>query len=233
MSKSGRQKKKPPIEASDDEFTFTFSYPSSSSSGLARQGEKKGHPQTPEKEKEKEKEKENQKPAKKTTKPTTTTDSIPSIPFPPLSPKQHLQKALESLKQTYKGLEKEGKEEEKNQVRQLWYYTQNILAGETPFIPGREQAEIALRGLVEEVKALQKEVAPIKETYAERLKKNLPSSLSSLSSLLLPSLTPSPSNRSSTSTRSKKKQLQERKLVLITDEKDQLLDTFSIRNKVN
>jgi len=114
MPKFGRPKKKPPIKASNNESTFTFSYPSFFSSGLARQGEKKGHPQTPKKEKEKEKEKENQKPAKKTTKPTTTTDSIPSIPFPPLSPKQHLQKALESLKQTYKGLEKEGKEEEKN-----------------------------------------------------------------------------------------------------------------------
>jgi len=69
-------------------------------------------------------------------------------------------------------------------------------------------------------------VAPTKETYAERLKKDLPS-LSLLPSSSLPSPTPS------TSTRSKKKQLQERKLVLITDEKDQSLDTFSIRNKVN
>ncbi len=79
-------------------------------------------------------------------------------------------------------------------------------------------------------------MAPIKETYVERLKKGLPSSPSLPSSLLSP--TPSPSSRvtsipSSTSTRSKKKQLQERKLVLITDQKDQPLDTFSIRNKVN
>jgi hypothetical protein len=81
-------------------------------------------------------------------------------------------------------------------------------------------------------------VAPIKETYAERLKKGLPSS-SSLPSLSLS--TPPSSSRvasstpssTSTSTRSKKKQLQERKLVLITDEKDQFLDIFSIRNKVN
>src|SRR6266700_1399852 len=66
-TKSGRPKKKPPIEASDDKSTFTFSFPSSSSSsGLVRQGERREHPQTPEKEKEKEKE--NQKPAKKTTK---------------------------------------------------------------------------------------------------------------------------------------------------------------------
>ena len=77
-------------------------------------------------------------------------------------------------------------------------------------------------------------MAPTKENYAERLKKDLPSS-SSLPSSLLPPLpsTSSPSSRSSTSTRSKKKQLQERKLVLITDEKDQPLDTFSIRNKIN
>ena len=90
---------------------------------------------------------------------------------------------------------------------------------------------------MEEVRALRKEVAPIKETYAERLRKGLPSS-SSPPPLLLPSATPSPSSRvtsapSSTSTRSKKKQLQERRLVLITDEKDQPLDTFSIWNKVN
>jgi hypothetical protein len=83
-------------------------------------------------------------------------------------------------------------------------------------------------------------VAPIKETYAERLKKDLSSSpsLPPSSSVLS---TPSPSSRvtsstpssSSTSTRSRKKQLQERRLVLITDQKDQPLDTFSIRNKVN
>jgi hypothetical protein len=77
-------------------------------------------------------------------------------------------------------------------------------------------------------------VAPTKETYAERLKKDLPPSSSLPSSLSpTPPSAPSPSSRSSTSTRSKKKQLQERKLVLITDEKDQPLDTFSIRNKVN
>ncbi len=63
-----------------------------------------------------------------------------------------------------------------------------------------------LNGLAEEVRALRKEVAPTKETYAERLKRDLPSS-SSLPSLLSPSPTPSPFSRSSTSTRSKKKQL--------------------------
>ena len=150
---------------------------------------------------------------KKTTKQMTFTAGIPSISFPPLSPKQHLQKALESLTQAYKGLEEEKKEEEKEQVKQLEDYTRSILVGENPFIKGKEKAKDVLQGLVEEVRALRKEVAPTKETYAERLKKNLPSS-SSLPSLPLPSPTPS------TSTRSKKKQLQERKLVLIIDQKD-------------
>ena len=75
----------------------------------------------------------------------------------------------------------------------------------------KKAAEDILKGLVEEVRALRKEVAPIKETYAERLGKGLPSS-SSPPPLLSPSTTPSPSSRvtsapSSTSTRSKKKQL--------------------------
>ena len=106
------------------------------------------------------------------------------------------------------------------------YYTRSILLGENPFAKEEEEkAKDILKGLVEEVRALRKEVAPTKETYVERLKKDLPTSSP------LPSSLPSPTP--STSTRSKKKQLQERKLVLITDEKDQPLDTFSIRNKVN
>jgi hypothetical protein len=121
------------------------------------------------------------------------------------------------------------------------YYTQSILLGGNPFIQKEEEEKEkkktndVLKGLVKEVRALYKEVAPTKETYAERLKKDPPSSSSLPSSLPPPPPppTPSPSSRSSTSTRSKKKQLQERKLVLITDEKDQPLDTFSIRNKVN
>ena len=43
------------------------------------------------------------------------TAGIPSISFPPLSPKQYLQKALESLTQAYKGLEEEEEEEEKKE----------------------------------------------------------------------------------------------------------------------
>ena len=156
----------------------------------------------------------------------TFTAGIPSISFPPLSPEQHLQKALESLTQAYKGLEEEEEEEKKEQVKQLEDYTRSILAGENPFIKGKENTKEVLKGLVEEVRALRKEVAPTKETYAERLKKDLPTS-SSLPSSSLPSPTPS------TSTRSKKKQLQERKLVLVTDQKDQPLDIFSLRNKVN
>ena len=68
-----------------------------------------------------------------------------------------------------------------------------------------------LKGLVEEVRALRKEVVPIKETYAERLRKGLPSS-SSPPPLLSLSATPSPSSRvtsvpNPTSIKSKKKQL--------------------------
>ena len=78
-------------------------------------------------------------------------------------------------------------------------YTQNILIGKNPFAKEEEEEETrdVLKGLVKEVRALRKEVASTKETYAERLKKDLPS----LHSLLLPSPTPP------TSTRSKKKQL--------------------------
>ncbi|OCK96334.1 uncharacterized protein K441DRAFT_656918, partial [Cenococcum geophilum 1.58] len=87
-------------------------------------------------------------------------------------------------------------------------YTRSILVGENPFIQGKEKANNVLKGLVEEVRALRKEVAPTKETYAERLKKGLPSSSSLPFSLSPPpSSTPFPSSRSSTSTRSKKKQL--------------------------
>src|SRR6266478_1785761 len=117
-------------------------------------------------------EKENQKPAKKTIKPTTTTDSTDDIPSYSISPEQYLHFALESLTKAYTGLE----EEEKKKTNDI------------------------LKGLVEEVRALRKEVAPTKETYAERLKKD-PTSSSSLPSSSLLSPTPS------TSTRSKKKQL--------------------------
>ena len=44
------------------------------------------------------------------------TANIPKISFPPLSPEQYLQKALESLTQAYKGL-KEEEQEKKEQVK--------------------------------------------------------------------------------------------------------------------
>jgi len=207
MPKPGRPKKKPPIETSDDDESIgetpierngnKFLFSSSFLSPPTKKGEKREHPQTSP-------EKEHQKPAKKTIKPTTTTDSIPSISFPSLSPEQYLQKALESLTQAYKGLEEK---EKKEQVKQLEDYTRSILVGENPFIQGKEKAGDVLKGLVEEVRALRKEVAPIKETYAERLKRDLLSSSSLPSLLPSSSSTPSPFSRSSTSTRSKKKQL--------------------------
>jgi len=194
MPRPGRPKKKPPIEISDNESisTSTFSRPSPSP-GLFGTGEKRGHPQSST-------EKENQKPTKKTTKMMTFTAGIHSISFSPLSPEQHLQKALDSLTQAYKGLEEEEEEDKKEQVKQLEDYTRSVLVGENPFIKGKEKTKDVLEGLVEEVRALYKEVAPTKETYAERLKKDLPTS-SSLPSSSLPFPTPS------TSTRSKKKQL--------------------------
>jgi len=217
MPRPNRSKKKPPIEISDEDSTSTFSPPSPSPS-LFRIGEKRGHPQSSP-------EKENQKPAKKIIKPTITDSTANTGPFS-FSPEQHLSFALESLTQAYIGLEQEEeKEEKKEQVKQLVYYTRSILLGENPFIQEEEEEEEeeekenandVLKGLVEEIRALRKEVAPIKETYAERLKKDLPSSSSSLPYSSLPS----PTTSTSTSTRSKKKQLQERKLVLITDEKD-------------
>ena len=78
MLKTNKSKKKPPIEISDKESTFTFS-PPLPTPGLFRIGEKRGYPRSsPEKEKE--------KPIKKITKITTTTNSIPSVSFPPISP---------------------------------------------------------------------------------------------------------------------------------------------------
>ena len=130
---------------------------------------------------------------------------MPGIPSFSFSPEQYLYKALESLVQAFKRLEEE--EEKQEQVGYLVDHTQSILEGGNPFTTEEEEeARDVLKGLVEEVRALRKEVAPIKETYAERLKKDLPPSSSSLPSLSPPS-TPSPSSRSSTSTRSKKKQL--------------------------
>ena len=163
-------------------------------------------------------------------KPTTA-----RIPTSTLSPKYHLQRALENLNQAYIGLKEE---ENKEEVRLLGDYVQSILVGENPFIKERERKERdVLKGLVEEVKALRKEVAPrAPKSYAEKLKQGLSSSTSAPPPPPPPSSFPSTSTADSskpTSTRGKKKQLQERRLVLVIDQKDQPLDIFSIRNRVN
>src|SRR6266702_8403497 len=98
-------KERPPTETNSNDPSFTFSFPAP--------GEKRGHPQSsPENENQNQNQNQNQKPAKKTTKLMPITASIPNIHFPPLSPEQHLQKALESLTQAYKGLEEEEKKEQ-------------------------------------------------------------------------------------------------------------------------
>ena len=95
MPRPTRPKKKPSIEISDDNESigetpierndnrFLFSSSFLSPPSLSKKGKKREHPQTSP-------EKENQKPVKK--KLITTTDGTPStpIPFPPLSPEQHL-----------------------------------------------------------------------------------------------------------------------------------------------
>ena len=145
------------------------------------------------------------------------------------------------------GLERE---ESKEQIKQIKDDIQRIIVGESPSIKEKEtekQETEILKELVEEIRALRKEVAP--KTYAEKLKKGLssstyapPSSSSSSSSLPPTSLLPPTSKEATsstastttpTSTRGKKKQLQERRLVLVTDQKDQPLDIFSLRNQVN
>ena len=66
-------------------------------------------------------------------------------------------------------------EEKKEQVKLLGDYVQSILVGENPFIKEKERKERdVLKGLVEEVKAIRKEVAL--KTYAEKLKKGLSAS---------------------------------------------------------
>src|SRR3984885_9570140 len=98
--------------------------------------------------------------------------------------------ALYNLNQAYIGLKEE---EEKEQVKLLGDYVQSVLVGENPFIKEKERKERdVLKGLVEEVRALRKEVAPKTQTYAEKLKKGLSSSTFAPSSSTTSS-TPSPS----------------------------------------
>ena len=125
------------------------------------------------------------------------------------------------------GLKEE--EEKKEQVKLLGDYIQSILVEENPFIKEKERKERdVLKGLVEEVKALRKEVAL--KTYAEKLKKGLsassfaPPSTTTTSPPIPPSSSPpislfpptskttsnttsSTSSTGPTSTRGKKKQL--------------------------
>jgi hypothetical protein len=88
MPRPGGPKKKPPIEISDNESISTSTFSTlPPSPGLFGIREKRGHPQSST-------EKENEKPTKKI---MTFTAGIHSISFSPLSPEQHLQKALDSL----------------------------------------------------------------------------------------------------------------------------------------
>jgi hypothetical protein len=83
---------------------------------------------------------------------------LAGIPFAILSLKQYLQEALKSLTQACIRLEGESKE----QVKQIRDDIQSIIAGENPSIKVKEkerQETDILKGLVEEVKALRKEVA--------------------------------------------------------------------------
>ena len=71
------------------------------------------------------------------------------------------------------------------------------------------------------------------KTYTKKLKKGLTPPTLPLSSFSFSS-SPFPlTSKATSNTKGKKKQLQERRLVLVTDQKDQPLDIFSIRNKVN
>jgi len=168
-----------------------------------RQGTKRKHLQSPKKGKEDREPKTRAIKPKPMPKPTKTSTLSPFI-----SLEQHLQEALESLKQAYIGLEEE---EKKEQVKELGNYIQYILQGENPFIKEKENKEAdVLKGLVEEVRTLYRKIAPIKETYAEKLKKNPPSSstsFSSSSSISISSIPSSSSPSSRSSTRGKKKQL--------------------------
>ena len=125
--------------------------------------------------------------------------------------------ALDNLNQAYIGLREE--EEKREQIKLLGDYVQRVLVGENPFIKEKEREERdVLKGLVEEVRALYKEVAL--KTYAEKLKKGLststfapPFSTSAPppSTLVPPTISKTASSTTSitslTSTRGKKKQL--------------------------
>ena len=217
MTRPTRPKQRPPrgenTETSDDERSSTSSSSLPSSPCPSRkdiEGEntrKRQYIQSPST-----KESQNQRRRTLIPKPITA-----SIPPSSLSLRHHLQTALDNLNQAYIGLREE--EEKREQIKLLGDYVQRVLVGENPFIKEKEREERdVLKGLVEEVRALRKEVAP--KTYAEKLKKGL-----STSTFAPPSSTSSPppstsvppttsktassttSTTSLTSTRGKKKQL--------------------------
>jgi len=192
MTRPTKPKYWPPIaeniETSDEEFSSTSSFlsspcPSRKDTGK-NQGKKRNYVQSSP-------EKENQNQRRRTLIPKPITDSIlPSS----LSPRYHLQKALDNLIQAYIGLKAD--DEKKEQAKLLGDYIQSVLAGENPFIKEKEKKERdVLKGLVEEVKALYKEVAP--KTYTEKLKSGLSASTFAPSSS--PSLSPPSSSAPTTS----------------------------------
>ena len=222
MTRPLRPKYRPPIaeniKTSNEEFSSTSSFLSSpypSRKDIGKNKGKRNYVQSSSSEKE------NQNQKRRTLIPKPITASIiPSM----LSPRYHLQKALNNLTQAYIGLKEN--DEKKEQAKLLGDYVQSVLAGENPFVKEKEKKEKnILKGLVEEVKALYKEVAP--KTYAEKLKKGLsaftfappsppvpPSSSAPTTSKVASSTT---NFTGPTSTRGKKKQLQERRLVLVID----------------
>jgi len=216
MTRPTRPKQKPPrgrnTETSDDErsSTSSSSLPSSpcpSRKDVEKENTRKRHyiqsPST--------KESQNQRRRTLIPKPITA-----SIPPSSLSPRYHLQKALNNLTQAYIGLKEE--EEHREQVKLLGDYVQSVLVGDNPFTKEKESKERdVLKGLVEEVRALRKEVAL--KTYTEKLKSGLSASTfappsSTSSSSPPPSSVPSTTSKaasgttsltSPTSTRGKKK----------------------------
>ena len=140
--KATKPKIKPSIEISDDELLTTSSSLPSSPCLSRRNGEieEVDKPSLARIKKNRRKrnhfllssKKENQNPKRDVAKMKSI---MASIHFPPLSPKQYLQKALESLTQAYIRLEEENKE----QVKQIRDDVQRIIEGENPSIKEKEK----------------------------------------------------------------------------------------------
>ena len=135
MTRPTKPKYRPPIaeniETSDEEFSSTSSFPSSPC--LSRrdtgknQGKKRNYIQS-----SPEKENQNQRRRTLTPKPITA-----SILHSSLSPRYHLEKALDNLIQAYIGLKEDDKKKE--QAKLLGDYIQSVLAGENLFIKEKEK----------------------------------------------------------------------------------------------